>query len=93
MPPVEGWDPVDQTRVLASCVVEAHGLIGTPLIGHDFFDTVTDSCLHKPPKPWSEHDVICVSLEQFIQEGDWERSGLAVWDVLNGHTMMKINRQ
>lgn len=78
MPPVEGWDPVDQACVFASCVVEEHSLIGTPLTGHDFFDTVADSCLRKPPKPWSEHDVPCVSLEQFYQEGDWEKSRLAV---------------
>lgn len=41
----------------------------------NFFYLVADSSLIKPPKPWKDKDLPCVTHEQFIQEGDWERSG------------------
>lgn len=77
LPPVQVWDPVEQTKQLARCEVETHGLIGTPWCGIEFFTTVVNDCLFSPPKPFDDRDLIFDKFQDFVLHGDWERSGVS----------------
>lgn len=77
LPPVEGWDPVKQTKQLAHCEVEPHGLIGTPWCDIDFFTPVVNDCLFSPPQPFDKRDRIFDRYQDFVLYGDWEKSGVS----------------
>lgn len=77
LPPVEGWDPVSQTRALASCDPEPHGLLyGPPEYKPDvYFNQIADLELFRGPKARTGPRLGIVDLQSFIMIGDWERSG------------------
>lgn len=74
-PPVEGWDPVTQTKELASCDIPIHGLLGTDLVGDNFFSSSMNSCLRAEPLKLRDFEKMYPDLKDFLLYADWERSG------------------
>lgn len=70
-PPVEGWDPVEQTRALATSSPADHGLKGSP--DTSFEEIARNSLLYFARPVDVRHEIY--SFRDFLLKGDWERSG------------------
>lgn len=73
LPPVEGWDPVDQTRDLAAGGGFVHGLVADPAWDADeMLRRIRTLADYGPTRRPDDR-----SLDDYLFAGDWERAGSA----------------